>query len=80
MEEALEELIQRIRAELKEKEKELRASLGKSIYSREQAYAGQHAEMKAQTMLAVRRIEDARMRCGKILQYAGDGVSIYDKA
>jgi hypothetical protein len=31
-------------------------------------------------MLAVRHIEDARMRCGKVLQFSGDGVSIYDKA
>ena len=30
--------------------------------------------------LAVRHIEDARMRLGKVLQYAGVGVSIYDKA
>ena len=36
-------------------------------------------EMKANAMLAVRHIEDARMRLGKVLQHAGDGVSIYDK-
>jgi len=28
---------------------------------------------------AVRHIEDARMRIGKVLQYADDGVSILDK-
>lgn len=44
------------------------------------AYEGQHGEMIAQSMLAVRAIEEARMRLGKVLQYAGDGVSIYDKA
>jgi hypothetical protein len=43
-------------------------------------FPGQHGEMIAQSMLAVRAIEEARMRLGKVLQYAGDGVSIYDKA
>ena len=36
-------------------------------------------EVKAQAMLAVRHIEDARMRLGKVIQYSGDGVSCYDK-
>jgi hypothetical protein len=44
-----------------------------------ETYPGQHSEMKAQLMLAVRLLEDARMRFGKVLQYAGDGVSIFDK-
>jgi hypothetical protein len=43
-------------------------------------FLGQHGEMIAQSMLAVRAIEEARMRLGKVLQYAGDGVSIYEKA
>ena len=43
-------------------------------------YPGQHGEMIAQSMLAVRALEEARMRLGKVLQYAGDGISIYDKA
>lgn len=43
-------------------------------------FPGQRGEMIAQSMLAVRAIEEARMRLGKVLQYAGDGVSIYDKA
>ena len=46
----------------------------------DEVYPGQHAEMKAQAMLAVRAIEEARMRLGKVLQYAGDGTSVYDKA
>lgn len=45
----------------------------------EQAYIGQHDEMKANITLAYRHLEDARMRIGKILQAAGDGVSILDK-
>jgi hypothetical protein len=44
-----------------------------------ESYPSQHGEMIAQSMLAVRALEEARMRLGKVLQYAGDGVSIYDK-
>lgn len=45
----------------------------------EQSFSGQHAEMIAQSKLALRHIEDARMRLGKVLQYGRDGVSIYDR-
>lgn len=75
----IEEMANRAREELKEIELRLRISLNNRRYRGEQAYSNQHSEMKAQTMLAVRHIEDARMRCGKVLQYADDGVSIYDK-
>lgn len=61
-------------------EVEARNLLNHPSFSGEQSYAGQHGEMKAQTMLAVRHLEDARMRFGKVCQYAGDGVSIFDKA
>ena len=37
------------------------------------------SEQRAQTMLAVRALEDARMRLGKVLQYADNGVSCYDR-
>ena len=50
-----------------------------SAFKGEEAYLNQHAEMKANIMLAYRHLEDARMRVGKILQAAGDGVSILDK-
>lgn len=36
-------------------------------------------EVEANTILAIRHLEDARMRLGKAIQYAGDGVSCYDK-
>ena len=36
-------------------------------------------EMAANLMLAVRHMEDARMRLGKAIQHSGDGVSKYDK-
>ena len=42
-------------------------------------YPDQRREMKANVMLAYRHLEDARMRIGKVLQAAGDGVSILDK-
>ena len=48
-------------------------------FSEEQGYAGQHGEMRANIMLTYRHLEDARMRIGKILQAADDGVSILDK-
>jgi hypothetical protein len=38
----------------------------------------QAGEMRDHQMLAVRAIEDARMRIGKVLQHSRDGVSIYD--
>lgn len=38
-----------------------------------------HEEIIAQAILAMRHIEDARMRYGKVLQYLWDGVSIYDQ-
>jgi hypothetical protein len=36
-------------------------------------------ECIAQAMLALRHVEDARMRIGKVIQYADGGTSIYDK-
>ncbi len=36
-------------------------------------------EVKANMMIAVRYLEDARMRLGKAIQYHHDGVSILDK-
>ena len=50
-----------------------------SVFKGEQSYDGQHGEMTANIMLAYRHLEDARMRIGKVLQAAGDGVSILDK-
>lgn len=49
------------------------------IFKSEEQYSGQHDEMKANITLAYRHLEDARMRIGKILQAAGDGISILDK-
>ena len=73
------ELADELRADLKGIEDRARLLMTHDVYQGEQAFANQHGEMKAQTMLAVRHIEDARMRLGKVCQYADDGVSILDK-
>lgn len=43
-----------------------------------QNFPGQHLEMKANTMLAYRHLEDVRMRFGKVIQQIQGGTSIYD--
>jgi hypothetical protein len=68
-----------LRVEFKGAEKSVRGLLDHSRFNAEQAFSGQHGEMKANLMLAVRHLEDARMRLGKAIQYAGNGVSCYDK-
>ena len=42
-------------------------------------YVGQQKEMRINIDLAYRHLEDARMRVGKALQAADDGVSNFDK-
>jgi hypothetical protein len=79
-EETLKEKCDRLRATLREVEQHARSIKQHRMFMDADAYPGQHGEMIAQSMLAVRDIEAARMRLGKVLQYAGDGVSIYDKA
>ena len=68
-----------LRAECKATEKKVRELMNSDTFRIEQAFTGQHGEMKANIMLAVRHLEDARMRLGKAIQYAGDGVSCFDK-
>lgn len=80
MSETIQSICNRLRAELRDIEKQARGLKDHEYFKGEQSYQGQHGEMIAQSMLAVRDIESARMRLGKVLQYAGDGVSIYDKA
>ena len=68
-----------LRTRCKEIEKDIRNLMNHPEFKCEQTYDGQHSEMKAQIMLSVRHIEDTRMRLGKVCQYAGDGISIFDK-
>ena len=68
-----------LRAQCKSLESIMRKMMTHDDFGHEQAYEGQHSEMKSHIMLAVRHMEDARMRLGKVCQYADDGVSIFDK-
>ncbi len=76
----LETLCGQLRESIKRTEIEVRALKEQPAMKYPDNYPGQHGEMIAQSMLAVRALEEARMRLGKVLQYAGDGTSIYDKA
>ncbi len=58
---------------------QLLALKANSRFTGPERYVGQQGEMIANIMLAYRHLEDARMRIGKVLQAAGDGVSILDK-
>jgi len=79
-ESSIEDVCNHVRNELKELENDLRVQMNNSRFQGEESYQHQHSEMLANMKLAVQHIEDARMRCGKVLQFNGDGVSIYDKA
>ena len=79
MEEQLEELCKRLRDDLKKIEMQARSILDHSDLKAENTFGNQRGEQKGQAMLAVRHIEDARMRLGKVIQYNGTGVSCYDK-
>ncbi len=68
-----------LRERIKEDATRVRILMTATVFKGEQKYAGQHGEMKANIMLAYRHLEDARMRIGKVLQAADDGVSILDK-
>lgn len=69
MGEGLKEQCDRLRGELLGIEKQVR-----------DIALGNPGEPGMQAWEAVRRIEDARMRLGKVLQHSDGGVSIYDKA
>lgn len=78
-ESTVKEICDKLRVDMKGLGDLTHAILSHSVFDGEQTYPGQHSEMKANTILAYRHLEDARMRVGKILQAAGDGVSILDK-
>lgn len=80
MSETVKTIATELRAQLLDIEKRVRAVADHEDFKGEQAFAGQHGEMIAQSKLALRHVEDARMRLGKVLQYGRDGVSIYDRS
>ena len=59
--------------------KAIRSVIATPIPFSDQAFEGQADEMIENATLAMRHMEDARMRLGKFLQYAGDGISIFDR-
>jgi hypothetical protein len=75
MGESLKELCDRLRAELLGIETQVRAIKGGEDVKKSHDVG----EAIAQSMLAVRHIEDARMRLGKVLQHWRDGVSAFDQ-
>jgi len=79
MSDNLEQKCEYLRKQAKEMEKTARSLMEDARFKQEQSYPNQHSEMKAHIMLAVRHLEDARMRFGKVIQYAGDGISCFDK-
>jgi hypothetical protein len=79
MDENLEETCNRLRNDIKGGADNVKELMRHNVFYNTEDYDGQHSEMSANIMLAYRHLEDARMRVGKILQAAGDGVSILDK-
>jgi len=79
MGELLESVCNRVRNDLKDYEQQVRGLMFNDFFEKSDKPASQRGECKAQIMLAVRHLEDVRMRLGKVLQYADDGVSILDK-
>ena len=67
-----------IREQLKVQETSLRSFVD-HIKQQDEAEGFEKGECIAQAMLAMRHIEDARMRVGKVIQYADGGESVYDK-
>lgn len=66
----------RLRKEMEAIKTEVRLLLNHSDLKAEEC----SREVGANVMLSFRHLEDARMRLGKAIQAAGDGVSKYDKS
>ena len=73
-------LASEIRVRLDGEEKALRGYVDNIKNAEETTAHFNKGECIAQAMLALRHIEDARMRVGKVIQYADGGLSVYDKA
>ena len=67
-----------LRSNLDIEEKKVRAFV-ETIKIAETKEGFNQGECIAQAMLALRHIEDSRMRIGKVIQYSEGGTSIYDK-
>lgn len=80
MGESLKQLCDRLRAELLVIENQARTIIRHPDLDIPSPPGASFGEARASSMLAVRHLEDARMRLGKVLQWARDGVSCNDKA
>ena len=77
----MEKLCEDFRTYIKVLGDQVRGFMGHSVFTEtDEAFEGQHGEMKANIMLAYRHLEDARMRLGKVMQQIQGGVSIYDRS
>lgn len=75
----MEEKCNLIREYIREIGSLVKGLMGHSVFTEtDEAFEGQHGEMKANIMLAYRHLEDARMRLGKVMQQIQGGVSKYD--
>jgi hypothetical protein len=76
--ESLRDTCRRLRAQCQIIESAAREMHAHSVFRNGQDFEGQHGEVHANITLAIRHLEYARMRLGKVIQYSGDGVSMYD--
>ncbi len=72
----VEQICNELRSEIGQVEKQVRLLTKEQMGAPNAELAG---EMKANLMLAVRHLEDARMRLGKVIQAKNGGVSCYDE-
>lgn len=68
-----------IRHQIKTLAEIVRGAMQHPVFSSGKTPQQDHAEMKANIMLACRHLEDAGMRLGKAIQAYDGGVSVYDK-
>lgn len=68
-----------IRTRLNLEEKRLRSYVDNIKGAEETTAHFNKGECIAQAMLALRAVEEARMRVGKVIQYADGGLSVYDE-
>ncbi len=73
----MDQICNELRSEIGQIEKQVRLLAKELMDAPNAEFAG---EMKANLMLAVRHLEDARMRLGKVIQAKNGGASCYDSA
>lgn len=67
-----------LRKDLLSVEADIRVLQKANDFDNPEARPGQHAEIRANIQLALRHVEDARMRLGKVIQHAENRQSIFD--